>query len=154
MKASGQDVEAMAGALIATTQSMTRVSRKGDAGRLMALYAIAAHAESSPKALSEVLGVHASSVTRQIQALEKDGQVKVTADPKDKRSRRVKLTAAGRAEITRLQEQGLQRFASFVAKWDAAEVRELTRLLMKLEKSEAEVGASARPARAGWREKK
>lgn len=144
----------MVGALMRSVQSMERARRKGDASRLMTLYQIGARGESSPKAISEALGVHASSVTRQIQALEVDGQVKVTADPEDGRSCRVKLTAAGRAEIARLQEVGLGRFASFVAKWDAAEVRELTRLLMKLEESKAEVNAAAKPVRAGWREKK
>jgi len=144
----------MAAALITTKQSMDRVSRKGDASRLMTLYAIAARGESNPKTISDVLGVHASSVTRQIQALQQAGQVTVTTDPEDRRSCRVKLTGSGRAEIARLQEQGLDRFASFVANWDAEEVRELTRLLVKLEESKAAVNAAAKPARAGWREKK
>jgi DNA-binding MarR family transcriptional regulator len=153
MKAKKQDVEQMVGALITALRSMERASRKGDASRLMALYTIAAAPGSSPKAISEALGLHPSSVTRQIQALEEEGYVKVTADPEDRRSCRVALTAAGSEEIMRLQEIGLQRFASFVAKWDAEEVRELTRLLEKLERSKAEVNAAeAKPAGRNWRQ--
>lgn len=154
MKTGKRDVEAMTAALMAVVQSTARASRKGDASRLMALYAIAARAGSSPKDLSEVLGIHASSVTRQIQALEREGQVKVTADPGDGRSCRVTLTAQGRSEIARLKEVGLRRFASFVAKWDAEEVRELTRLLTKFEESKAAVNAAARVALVSWRKKK
>lgn len=154
MRPNRQDVEEMAGALMAVLTSTERARRKGDASRLMALYAIAARPDSSPKAISEELGLHPSSVTRQVQALEEEGHVKVTADPEDRRSCRVTLTAAGGAEIRRLQEIGLQRFALFVAKWDAAEVRELTRMLVKLEGSKAEVNAreaAMKPARARWR---
>lgn len=142
----------MVGALMTVIASTERARQKGDASRLMALYAIGARPASSPKVISEWLGLHPSSVTRQIQTLEEDGLVKVKADPGDGRSCQVTLTAAGRAEIERLQEVGLQRFALFVAKWDAEEVRELARLLAKLEVSKAEVNAAeAKPARAGWR---
>lgn len=142
----------MVAALMAAIQSTERASRKGDASRLMALYAIAGRPGSTPKAISEELGFHASSITRQIQTLEDEGYVNVSADPDDGRSCRVALTAAGGKEMARLQEIGMQRFASFVAGWDAAEVRELTRLLMKLEQSKAKVNAAGRkPAGARWR---
>jgi DNA-binding MarR family transcriptional regulator len=155
MKPKKQDVEQMVGALMAATRSTERAGRKGDAARLMALYAIGMRPASTPKALSEELGVHPSSVTRQIQALEDEDHVKVTADAEDRRSCRVTLTSAGIAEIQRLQEIGMARYASFVAKWDAAEVRELARLLAKLEQSKAEVNAAeAKPAGGRWRQKK
>jgi DNA-binding MarR family transcriptional regulator len=152
MKPSRQDVEQMVASLMAVLQSAQHAQRKGDASRLVTLYAIAARPASNPKAISEELGLHASSITRQIQALEEDGHVKVTADPEDGRSCRVQLTAAGRAEIERLREVGLQRFASFVAKWNVDEVRTLTRLLTKFEQSKAEINASAKPVRARWRQ--
>lgn len=141
-------------ALMASIRSTERASRKGDASRLMALYAVAANPECTPKSISEELGLHASSVTRQIQSLEDEGYVKVTADTEDRRSCRVALTAAGGREIVRLHEIGMQRFSSFVADWDVAEVRELTRLLIKLERSKAEVNSATRkPAGARWRSK-
>lgn len=143
----------MVAALMISLHNTERARRKGDAGRLAALYVIAARRDSSPKAIGEELGLHPSSVTRQIQALEQDGHVTVKADPADGRSCRVSLTAAGKAEVERLQQVGLRRFASFVEKWDAAEVRTLTRLLMKLEQSKTEVNTRGNPAGARWRQR-
>lgn len=148
----------MVSALMATLGSTERASRKGDANRLMTLYAIGVSPESGPKTISETLGVHPSSATRQIQTLEEEGHVKVSADPEDGRSCRVTLTESGRAEIARLHEIGMQRFANFVATWDAAEVRELARLLEKLESSKAEINAGESTVKPGgggrWRQKK
>jgi DNA-binding MarR family transcriptional regulator len=152
MRPSKHDVEQMVAALMSAVHSSERARRHGDASRLAALYVIAARPESSPKVISEELGLHPSSVTRQIQALEEDGHVRVKADTVDRRSCRVSLTVAGRAEIERLKEIGLERFASFVAKWNAEEVRTLTRLLMKLESSKAEMNAGAKPAGTRWRQ--
>lgn len=69
----------MVAALMAVLQSIERARRKGDASRLFALFAIAVRPESSPKDTSEELGLHPSSITRQVQTLEEDGYVKVTA---------------------------------------------------------------------------
>jgi DNA-binding MarR family transcriptional regulator len=151
MKPSKRDVEHMVAALMTALHSTQRARSKGDASRLAALYLIAAHPESSPKSISEELGVHPSSVTRQIQALEQDGHVKVKADPADRRSCRVTLTASGKVELERLRQVGLARFASFVAKWDAEEVRTLARLLVKFELSKAEVNAAVSQSGARWR---
>jgi len=153
MKANREDVERMVGALMLSVRSMERARRQGDASRLATLYAVKAVPGCSPKQIAEALGLHASSVTRQVQTLEAEGHVTVTADPEDRRSCRVRLTTVGRAEIERLQEVGLQRFASFVANWNVEEVRELTRLLMKLEESKAQVNAATKPVRARWRER-
>lgn len=146
-----QDVERMVVALMTSLRNVEHARRKGDAGRLAALFVIAAQPQSSLKGISEELGLHPSSVTRQIQALEQDGHVKVKADPADGRSCRVSLTASGKAEIERLRRVGLDRFASFVAKWEAEEVRTLTRLLTKLERSKAEVNARGNPTGTRWR---
>jgi DNA-binding MarR family transcriptional regulator len=152
MNPSRQDVEHMVVALMTALQSTERARGKGDASRLAALYAIAARPESSPTSISEELGLHPSSVTRQIQALEQDGHVKIKADPADGRSCRVSLTASGKVEIERLKQVGLERFASFVAKWDAEEVRTFTRLLTKLELSKAAVNAAENQSGARWRQ--
>lgn len=154
MKPTMRDVENMTAALVTAVHGMQQARRKGDAGRLAALYVIAFHPEITPKAISEQLGLHPSSLTRQIQALERDGYVAVKADPSDGRSCRVSLTPAGKAEIERLRQAGLRRFASFVEKWDAAEVRTLTHLLTKLEASKTEVNARANPAGPRWRKNK
>jgi hypothetical protein len=71
--------------------------------------------------------------------------VRVTADTADKRSCRVTLTPAGSDELQSLTEEGLDRFASFVADWEPEEVRMLTSLLQKLEVSKAAASARRRP---------
>jgi DNA-binding MarR family transcriptional regulator len=92
--------------------------------------------------------VHRSAVTHQLQALEEDGQVTLSVDPADRRSWFVALTDTGRQELDQLTTIGLDRFASFVADWDAQEVRTLTHLLAKFDASKAEVGRRAPPSRA------
>jgi DNA-binding MarR family transcriptional regulator len=144
----------MVAALMTVLRSTERARRKGDASRLAMLSVIAAHPESNPKAISEEVGFHPSSITRQIQALEDDGHVKVTADPADGRSCQVKLTAAGQTELERLREIGLQRFTSFVAKWEPDEVRTLTQLLLKLEQSKIEVSTGTKPSGNRWKQQK
>ena len=58
-----------------------------------------------------------------------------------------------RAEIERLKEQALQRFASFVADWDAKDVRTFTQLLIKFEQSKAHAVTAAKPSVRPWRQK-
>ena len=69
----------------------------------------------------------------------------VTADTADKRSCQVTLTTAGSDELHSLTEEGLDRFASFVADWEPEEVRMLTALLQKLEESKAAAAARLGP---------
>lgn len=141
----------MVAALMTVLQSTNRARSKEPASRLVALSAIAAAPDRALKDISEELGLHPSSVTRQIQVLEADGAVKVTADPEDGRFCRVRLTDTGRAELKQLQRLGLERFTSFLAAWDAEEVRTLTRLLLKLEQSKAEVSRSTKLVGGRWR---
>lgn len=144
----------MVSALMTVLQSTNRARRKGAASRLVALSAVASAPDRALKAISEELDLHPSSVTRQIQALEADGAVKVTADPEDGRSCRVRLTAAGRAELKQLQRLGHERYTSFLAGWDAEDVRTLTRLLVKLEQSKAEVARTTKLVGGQWRKLK
>lgn len=144
----------MIAALTTVLQSTNRARRKGPASRLVALSAIAATPDRALKAISEELDLHPSSVTRQIQALEADGAVKVTADPKDGRSCLVRLTAAGRAELKQLHRLSLERYTSFIAGWDAEDVRSLTRLLVKLEQSKAQVARTTKLVGGKWRKLK
>src|SRR4029450_1640682 len=101
-----------------------------------------------PKDIATALGVHRSAVTHQLQALEEAGQVSLTVDPAARRPWSVALPDTGRAELDRLTTVGLDRFAAFVADWDAQEVRTLTRLLAKFDAAKAEVGRRAPPSRA------
>jgi DNA-binding MarR family transcriptional regulator len=143
MPASPEDVRQLVNALFAVSGGLERARRRNPAAaKLALLYIVAARERVRPSEIAAELGVHQSSVTRQVQALEETGQVEVTADPADRRSCFVALSPAGRAELDRLNQVGLGRFAKFVGDWDPEEVRELTRLLWKFEASKQEVARS------------
>ena len=146
VKASRDDVRAMVAALFVTNAALDRARRqKKGASTLSLLQVIAAAPGIRPSGIASAQDVHPSQVTRQVRELENLGLVQVTADTADKRSCRVTLTAAGTDELQSLTEQGLDRFASFVADWEPEEVRMLTSLLKKLEESKAAVAARQRP---------
>jgi DNA-binding MarR family transcriptional regulator len=150
-----QDVEQLVAALFAVTSGLDRARRQIPDAAALSVLQVLAWAERQepaqqvhPKQIAAALGVHRSAVTHQLQALEEDGQVTLTVDPADRRSWFVALTDTGRQELDRLTTIGLDRFASFVADWDAQEVRTLTRLLAKFDAAKAEVGRRAPPSRA------
>jgi DNA-binding MarR family transcriptional regulator len=140
MSPTNSDVKQMVSALMTLVQGIERAKRRGLASQLVSLQVIAAHKQVQPSTLSAKLGLHQSTVTRQIQAFERAGLVELVANPADGRSCFVKLTKAGRAEVNRLTRIGLERFALFVKEWDAADVRTLSRLLVKMERSMATAG--------------
>jgi DNA-binding MarR family transcriptional regulator len=149
-----QDVEQLVAALFAVTSGLERARRQIPAAAALSVLQVLAWADRNtparqvrPKDIATALGVHRSAVTHQLQALEETGQVSLTVDPADRRSWFVALTNSGRTELDRLTTIGLDRFAAFVADWDAQEVRTLTRLLIKFETSKAEVGRRAPPSR-------
>lgn len=80
-------------------------------------------------------------ITRQVRDLDSLGLVRVTARPADKRSCQVTATRAGTEELQPLTEEGLDRFASFVADWEQEEARMLTSPLQKLGESKAAAAA-------------
>ena len=149
-----QDVEQLVAALFAVTSGLDRARRQIPDAAALSVLQVLAWAERQqpaqqvrPKDIATALGVHRSAVTHQLQALEETGQVTLTVDPADRRSWFVALTDTGHAELERLTTIGLDRFASFVADWDAQEVRTLTRLLVKFDASKAEVGRRSPPSR-------
>jgi DNA-binding MarR family transcriptional regulator len=147
VKASRDDVRAMVSALFATNAALDRARRqKKGASTLSLLQIVAAAPGIRPSEIAGAQDVHPSQVTRQVRELESLGLVQVTADTADKRSCRVTLTPAGSAELQSLTEEGLDRFALFVADWEPEEVRMLTSLLQKLEESKAAAAARQRPA--------
>jgi MarR family transcriptional regulator, temperature-dependent positive regulator of motility len=149
-----QDVEQLVAALFAVTSGLERARRQIPDAAALSVLQVLAWADRNhpaqqvrPKDIATALGVHRSAVTHQLQALEEAGQVTLTVDPADRRSWFVTLTDTGRAELERLTSIGMDRFAAFVADWDAQEVRTLTFLLVKFEASKAEVGRRAPPSR-------
>jgi DNA-binding MarR family transcriptional regulator len=152
MKPSPEDVEQLVAALFAVSGGLERARRRiPDAGALAVLYLVAARQRVRPSEIAAELGVHQSSVARQVRILEDAGRVAITPDPDDRRSCFIALTDAGREELERLRQVGLGRFASFVAEWDADDVRTLTRLLSKFADSKREVARrEQRPSGRRW----
>jgi DNA-binding MarR family transcriptional regulator len=134
------DVTQMVNALFGLIEGIKK-AQKGNraANRLVLLQIIAAHGQVRPTELAKELGVFQSTITRQVQALESDGDVNVSASPDDLRSCLIRLTESGHEKLQALTSFGLERFSTFVADWDAEEVRMFTHLLRKFEQSKAAV---------------
>ena len=146
VKASRDDVRAMVTALFVTNAALDRARRqKKGASTLSLLQIVAATPGIRPSEIASAQDVHPSQITRQVRELESLGLVQVTADTADKRSCQVTLTSAGSGELQSLTEEGLDRFALFVADWEPEEVRMLTSLLQKLEESKEAAAARRRP---------
>jgi DNA-binding MarR family transcriptional regulator len=136
----------MVTALFVTNAALDRARRqKKGASTLSLLQVVAAAPGIRPSEIATAQDVHPSQVTRQVRELESLGLVQVTADAADRRSCRVTLTSAGSGQLQALTEEGLDRFALFVADWEPEEVRMLTSLLQKLEASKAAAAARQRP---------
>lgn len=134
------DVEQMVAALFQVSADIQRGRhRNARASALTLLQVIAAMPGASPTELAAVVSLHQSSITRQVSQFEEAGFVTLTISPHDRRSVQITLTEAGRAELERLFQIGVGRFAAFVGDWDVDEVRAFTRLLLKFEASKAEV---------------
>jgi DNA-binding MarR family transcriptional regulator len=147
MAPSRDDVQSMVVALFTLAAGLERAKRqRRDAGALNLLQVIAGRDGIRPSEIADAQFVHPSLVTRQVRELEDAGYVQVAGDPADGRSWLVSLTPAGRGEMARLQQVGLDRFATFVAGWEADEVRQLAALLEKLRTSIAAGEHGRRPA--------
>jgi DNA-binding MarR family transcriptional regulator len=153
MQPNHDDVAQMVSALFGLIESIKK-AQKGNpaANRLVLLQIIAAHGQVRPTELAKELGVFQSTITRQVQVLENDGDVTVSASPNDLRSCLIRLTDSGQEKLQALTSLGLERFSKFVADWDAEEVRTFTHFLRKFEQSK--VAAARREGAQGkprWR---
>ncbi|HET6569248.1 MAG TPA: MarR family transcriptional regulator [Rhodothermales bacterium] len=154
MKPDRDDVQQMVAALFTLVGSLERARRRiPGASALSVLQKIGEQEKVNPSQIATELDVHQSTITRHVQSLEEGGLVNVIANPDDRRSCTLTLTEKGRNELKRLTQVGLDRFAAFVADWDAVEVRTFTRLLVKLE--ESKVAADRKEASPGrsWQSK-
>jgi DNA-binding MarR family transcriptional regulator len=136
VKPTPDDLRALAVPLIAVSAGLQRTLRGSADSSALAILASAAQRDNvRPSEVANALGVHQSSITRQVRTLETAGHVTLVEDPADRRSCFIRITDSGRKEVERLNQIGLERFAAFVEGWDAEEVRELGRLLSQLEAS-------------------
>lgn len=134
-------------ALFTLISGVERARRQRKAAAALDLLQVIAAGEGMrPSDIADQRFVHPSLVTRQLRELEDAGYVQFAGDPDDGRAWLVALTPAGREEMLRLQDVGLDRFAMFVADWQAGEIQQLAALLNKLTASMAAAPDPETPA--------
>lgn len=82
--------------------------------------------------VSEALGLHKSTTSRNLTALESLGLVERVPDDDDARARQVRLTAQGREALERSMRGRRERLRGQLSTWDVNDIRELARLLRLL----------------------
>lgn len=96
------------------------------------------------KALATALNLDASTVTRQITALEASGLVERRPDPNDRRSSTIALTAEGRRMMGGVERERRQGIEALVGDWAEREKVSLGRALNRLNTSLRKNGRSTR----------
>lgn len=90
--------------------------------------------------LSDVLGLHASTVTRQVNRLEKNGYISRRVNRDDQRSSSIALNASGRRIMSTVEGDRRQRIESLLAEWSHKERESLGNIMAKLNASIANSG--------------
>lgn len=79
--------------------------------------------------LVELLDIDKSNVTRLCQKMERDAHITITRDARDRRAKRVALSAEGRALAEHINTESLDRVACLFGKLSDAERRNLVEAL-------------------------
>ena len=82
--------------------------------------------------ISDVLGLHKSTTSRNLTTLEDLGLIERIPDPLDARARQVRLTASGAEALERSVSGRRERLRARLADWEARDVSDLARLLRQL----------------------
>ncbi len=82
--------------------------------------------------LAAYFGVGKATMSRQLRALEGLGLVSREPDPADGRAFLVRLTEEGRTRVIRVRDARRERYRRQLAEWDRADIKDLARLLHKL----------------------
>jgi DNA-binding MarR family transcriptional regulator len=115
-----------------------------DRAGYLALRTLEASGPLSTKALATALNLDASTVTRQITALESAGFVERRPDPIDRRSSAITLTPEGRRTMDGVERERRQGMEELVADWAEGERVALGRSLNRLNVSLLENGRAAK----------
>jgi DNA-binding MarR family transcriptional regulator len=111
-----------------------------DRAGYLALRMLDALGPVSTKALATALNLDASTVTRQVTALESAGFVDRRPDPVDRRSSTIVLTAEGRRTMGGVERERRQGMEELIADWEEDERNALGRSLHRLNVSLLENG--------------
>jgi DNA-binding MarR family transcriptional regulator len=115
-----------------------------DRAGYLALRTLASMGPVSTKALAGALNLDASTVTRQITALETDGFVARLPDPSDRRSSAIVLTPEGRHAMDGVEKERRQVMETLIGDWGEREKLTLGRALRRLNLSLLESGRTAK----------
>lgn len=89
----------------------------------------------SPSELARRIGVTRATMTQFIDALEKNGLVERTSDPKDRRGMLVQLSASGTNKLNQIMPNYLDRLSSFCSPLTIAEREQFHYLMGKIQSS-------------------
>jgi DNA-binding MarR family transcriptional regulator len=117
-----------------------RVDRAG----YLAMRTLDALGPVSANGLARALGLDASTVTRQIAALERQGYVERCANPADGRSCTIVLTPAGSRAMNEVQRERREQIRLLVSDWDSGGQADLGTSLSRL--NAALVDSATQPA--------
>lgn len=96
------------------------------------LYCAAERDKPRPSDVATAMRLDLSTVSRHIQALERDGYLLRTGDPADRRACRLAVTPQGRAVLDQMREQRIADLSQAVAGWTARDRAALCGLLGRL----------------------
>ena len=82
--------------------------------------------------ISDVLGLHKSTTSRNLTTLEDLGLIERIPDPVDARARQVRLTTAGAEALDRSVSGRRERLRERLSSWEPQDVSDLARLLRQL----------------------
>jgi DNA-binding MarR family transcriptional regulator len=128
-------------------EALTRIVRRAKQGRghdqLMAAaglsieraaFAVAKLCEDGPVRLSDIaakLDVNVSTISRHVQQLERDGLLRRSDDPRDRRAAMLHLTEEGRSALRRAWAARRARLAAIFDRWDPPERHSFAALLTR-----------------------
>jgi DNA-binding MarR family transcriptional regulator len=99
---------------------------------------------ATPKELADILCVTPGNITGLVANLEKTGFITRTRDTKDRRVVHLKPTLKARRGVEAVNQHALKSLETAFDGWSMDDMKELKRLLARLEKSEAGRRASSR----------
>lgn len=138
-----RDVEAAFSELRRLFNTMQARMRQGVAAhgmtppQAMLLHVLRERGRATPSELAAALGVSQANVTLHLDRLEKGGHLVRTRSSDDKRVQIVRLTEKSYARANELYAAALDDISQLFAPLDDRELRELTRLLAKIQEREA-----------------
>jgi DNA-binding MarR family transcriptional regulator len=139
MDSANQKIEQQITVLLRRVQRIHMSTSAGDVEVYRSAYGIMARlADEGPQrlgALATGFGLDPSTITRQVQSLERAELAVRSTDPTDRRASILELTDEGRIVLERTRSARRERFYSVLAEWPESDRTEFGRLLEQFNSS-------------------